>query len=431
MEQFERKLFSEIKKWIERKEIIAIKGPRQSGKTTLLKMIMQWLMEEKNVPRETILFLTFEDREKLEQFSTAPKEFISRYRADNQKRYYFLLDEAQYCQEIGQKLKLLYDLYDNVKFIITGSSSLELVNHTGKYLVGRMFSFELLPLSFEEMIEARDKQLAILYRNQKKEIDEFLFHGTMFETKKKDILIKNLSHYLEEYIIFGSYPEVIKAINEEEKAIILTNIFNTYLEKDILAFLHITDIVRFRKLVSLLSFIIAGLVSYEKITRECQTYYKEMMHLLDILEQTYIIQRLPPFHQNLVTELRKNPKIFFYDLGLRNYAVHNFNKMNMREDAGKLAENFVFMQFYRSFGTALSFWRTTAKAEVDLVIRTANDRIPVEVKFERMEKPAITKSFHSFLHTYQPKQALIVTKDFWAMKTIGKTQVLFAPIVYL
>jgi hypothetical protein len=134
----------------------------------------------------------------------------------------------------------------------------------------------------------------------------------------------------------------------------------------------------------------------------------------------------------LVTELRKNPKIYFFDYGLRNYAINNFNSLEIREDACRLAENFVLNEI--SFMTGekfyLNFWRTTAKAEVDFILSAINKLIPIEVKFEVLKKEKIGRSLHSFIKAYSPKFAIVVTKDFWGEKKVGKTKVKFVPICY-
>ncbi len=428
MEYFERNLLEEIKKWVDRREIIAIKGPRQSGKTTLLEMLKEWLIKEKGVDEEDIVFITFEDRELLEKFELDPKSFVRRFVGE--RKVYFMIDEAHYCRDIGQKLKLLYDLYKNIKFIITGSSSLEITSETARFLVGRLFSFELLPLNFHEFLKVRDKNLARIYIEKNRQIRKFIFEGKNFEIEEKDIFIKELLEHLNEYLVFGGYPEVVKAKSGEEKRIVIKNIFNTYIEKDVLAYLQITEVTRFRRLISILAFTSGNLISYEKLSSYCDTYFKNIVRLLDILQQTYIIKLLRPFHRNLVTELRKNPKVYFYDYGLRNYAINNFNDLELREDAGKLAENFILNQL-ETEELFINFWRTTAKAEVDFVLSDINRIIPIEVKFESFKKPKITRSFHSFLKNYKPKNALVVTKDFWGEKEIGKTKVKFVPIVYL
>ncbi|ODS37553.1 MAG: hypothetical protein A7315_13295 [Candidatus Altiarchaeales archaeon WOR_SM1_79] len=432
MEYIQRNLFEEIKKWIERREILIIKGPRQAGKTTLLEMLKNWLMNN-GVNSENIIFVTFEDIELRENFSANPKDFVKRFAVNENERYYFLIDEAHYCPDVGQKLKLLYDLNKNIKFIATGSSSLEITSETAKFLVGRMFSFELLPFNFHEYLSHKDENLSRIYLEGNKKVRDFLFFDNDLEIKetKEDIFIRELQKHLEEYLIFGGYPEVVKAKTDEEKNIILKNIFNTYLIKDVVSYLNITDTAKFRKLISMMSFSIGNLISYENLSRNCGSYFKEILKLIDILEQTYIVTLLRPFHKSMITELKKNPKVYFIDSGLRNYALNNFNSLDLRADAGALAENFVFNQINQIKGDyPLNFWRTTAKAEVDFVLNV-NGFIPIEVKFEAMKKPKITRSFRSFIENYKPKKALIVTKNLWASETIQETKVKFIPITYL
>ena len=431
-EYFKRELFEEIIKWIDRREIIAIKGPRQSGKTTLLEMLEKWLKKEKKIKGENIIYLSFEDRELLSGFSLDTISFIERY--INGEKSYFLIDEAHYCKDLGQKLKLIYDKFKNVKIIITGSSSLELTSETAKYLVGRVFSFELPPLNFHEFLLTKDEKLAKIYKERNEKLKNFIYKSKNFGIKKNfiDIHIKELFRHFEEYAIYGGYPAVIKAEKLEEKNIILKNIYNTYVEKDIINYLQITDIAKFRKFVSILSYTIGDVASYESMANEANSYFKEVLNLLDILQQTYIIKCLKPFSKNLVTELRKNPKFYFFDLGLRNYAINNFNKLEIRADKGKLAENFTLNQvFYsKSDDFNVNFWRTTAKAEVDIILSNVKEEIPVEIKFENIKKEGISRSFHSFIDNYEPKRGLIATKDYFGEMKAGNTKILFIPICY-
>jgi predicted AAA+ superfamily ATPase len=432
MKYYERLLLEEIKKYMERREIIAIKGPRQSGKTTLLKMLKDFLLK-KGVEEKNIIYLSFEDIETLEKFSLSPKEFIKSFIENENERYYFLIDEAQYCKELGKKLKLLYDSYENAKFIITGSSSLELTSETAKFLVGRLFSFELLPFNFFEFLNAKDKRIARIFAEKNEKIKQLILNEKDFEIPKEDIFVNEILRYFEKYVVFGGYPEVIKARKEEEKKIILKNIFNTYLEKDILSYLQITDVVKFKKLVSILSYLSGDLISFEKLTTETQSYFKEINFLLDVLQQTYVIKLLRPFHKNLITELKKNPKVYFFDFGLRNYAINNFNNLEIRSDSGKLVENFVLNEISAIVGEKmfLNYWRTIAKAEVDFVLSDGNKILPIEVKFESFKKEKIGKSLYSFIKNYSPKFAIVATKDFWGEKQVENTKVKFIPSCYL
>lgn len=424
MKYLERELLHEVQKWIHRREIIAIKGPRQSGKTTLLEMMKEWLINEKGVRPENIIFLTFEDRENLEKFEENAKEFIKLF-IEKSERYYFLLDEIHYVRDCGQKLKLLYDLFKNVKFIVTGSSSLELTGSTAKFLVGRLFSFELLPFNFYEFLLARDRRIAKVYRERNRSVGKLILHSKNFKVGK-DIFLPDLLKFLDEFLVFGGYPEVIKAKTEEEKRMVLKGIYNTYIEKDIINFLRIHETLKFKKLVALLSSLTGKMIKYENLTASCDSYYKEIINWINILEQTYIVKTIRPFHKSFVTELRKNPKVYFVDYGLRNYSIDNFSSISVRGDKGELAENFVLNQLSQ-YEMPINFWRTTAKAEVDFVMA---DKIPVEVKFEEMKREKISKSLYSFINAYSPRFAIVATKKFFGEKKINDTIVKFIPVVY-
>lgn len=427
MEYYYRTIFGEIIKWIDRREILAIKGPRQSGKTTLLKVLTDWLETENRIPKNRIVYLSFEDRELLDRFTLNPLDLISSYMIEDGK-YYFLIDEAQYCNELGQKLKLIYDKHENAKLIITGSSSLELTAQTGKFLVGRLFEFELLPMNFYEFLLAKDKRLAAAFLKESAKVKRLIEIEMPFNYKKKDVLIPELFIQLDEFIRFGGYPEVVKAKTEEEKIAVLRGIVNTYINKDIISYLHITDTIKFRKFVTLLAAYNGAMVNMSEISTQIGSYFKNTEKLFNILEQTYVINALRPYHKNLATEIRKNPKVYFVDTGLRNYLIDSTGSTDNRPDAGYLAENFVLNELKQY--AKMNFWRTTAKTEVDF-IATKKDTIPIGVKFSHFDKEQIEKSMYGFLGAYKPKNGMVITKNLWGRKAINGTNVQFIPICYI
>ena len=427
MEYLERKLFDELIKWMDRREIIAIKGPRQSGKTTLLRMLRERLILN-GTNKDRIVSLSFEDRELMAKFIEDPRGLIRRY-VDEQERSYFFIDEAHYCPDLGQKLKLAFDTFENVKFVITGSSSLELTSRTAGDLVGRLFSFELLPFDFEEYLSAKDNGLRREYSERSKQVREALMSGHDIEIPPQDMFSNELLRHLGDFLVFGGYPEVVKASSDEERRIIITNIYNTYIEKDILAYLQITDTQAFNRLVSLLAFMTGQMLSYENLAASSGSNYAHVRSMLDVLSQTYVVHILTPYHRNLATELRKSPKAYFYDTGLRSHGAKNFNGIDDREDIGHLAENHVHNALLRSFET-FNYWRTAGKAEVDFVVPVGDTIVPIEVKFQNLKGPEMTRSLHSFIDAYKPKHAVVVTKDLWAKREVGETTVYFIPIVY-
>jgi len=428
---FPRRLLTDLKKWIDRREIYAIKGPRQSGKTTLLKILQDYLVQERKVNPENIVFLTLEDREVLDKFSRSPKEFVRTLIMHKEnERFYFLIDEFQYLVEGGQKLKLLYDLFKNIKFIITGSSSLELAGKTGKFLVGRMFSFYLYQLSFEEFIGLKSKQLDNVYQERIKLIRDFIAKGKNFQIEV-DIFGDDFKKYFEEYALFGGYPEVAKTEDIETKRIILKNIYDTYITRDIIELLKITDITKFRIILGLLANQAGSLINYNNLATDSQAYFKQIKHYLSILEETFIISLLRPFFTNKATELKKNPKIYFIDTGFRNYILNNFNELFLRPDAGEIIENTVFTQLKINQLDNLKYWRTLAKAEIDFIVEIGNEIIPIEVKYSYLKAAKVSRGFRNFLLQYCPKRALVLTKGFWGELKIESSLVKFIPVWHL
>ena len=423
---FPREITKKLLKWLPRRECYAIRGPRQSGKTTLLKVLEDKLKKQ----GKNIVFLNFEDYDILEAFEKNPKEFIKSF-LTTRKKYFFLMDEYHYVKDGGKKLKLLYDTFENIKFIITGSSSLEISGAMAKFLVGRVFFFELLPFNFYEFLNAKDERLAKIYEKTHKQIVNFLSNNKDFKLKE-DIFLKELLRFLNEYAVFGGYPAVIKAKDKETKIEILKNIYNTYISKDIVEFLKFSDALKYRDVVKVLALSTGNLINYQEICSDTNTYYHELRKIISILLETYIISLIKPFCKNPRTEIKKIPKLYFFDLGLKNYIIENFNNLEIRQDRGEIAENLVFLALRRMFPEAsINYWRTIAKAEVDFVLRIKNEIIPIEVKFQNLEKPKISRSLRSFIETYKPKKVLVITKDLWAEKNLGKTKIKFIPIVYL
>jgi len=392
-----------------------------------LKMLKDFLINEKNIDEDHIIYLTFEDNEILYKFSENPKDFIRKYITDS-KRYYFLIDEAQYCKDLGKKLKLIYDLFENIKIIITGSSSLELKNETARHLVGRLLEFELYPLNFYEFLLYNDQKIARIYKEWNEKVINLLMNSSDFEIKKDvDIYINDLLKYLNEYIKFGGYPAIVTAESEKEKIFLLKNLVNTYLDKDVVSFLNIRDTIKFRRLITALASLNGSLINITQLANEINSYFKEIIDLLDILEQTYIIRRIRPFHKNLVTELKKENKIYFIDTGLRNYLINNFNDIEIRNDSGTLIENFILNELYR-YGK-INFWRTKNKAEVDFIFE-GKEIIPTEVKFSNIKRDILTRSLYYFIRNYNSRFSIVVTKNYWGERIINNSKIKYIPLVY-
>lgn len=393
-----RTLEKALKRHMDKREILAVVGPRQSGKTTLLKHIFEDL--------KRAIFLDFEDRQVLELFELDIKSFIDLY----VKNYdYLFIDEFQYAKDGGKQLKYIYDTH-KIKIVISGSSVSGLSIYSIKYLVGRIFVFTLHPFSFEEYLAYKEQ---ILYEN--------------IYTKRKlsrPIIDRILPHF-NEFCVYGGYPRVIATDNKEDKEIVLKNIYNTYFLKEIKEILNIKDDHKLSKLINALALQVGNIINYNELSDLTGFHHKDLLDHLNMLEKTFISVRSQPFYTNKRTELVKAPKIFFIDNGFRNVVVKDFQSIANRQDKSSLYENFIASEIIKA-GFDVKYWRTKSRAEVDFVIEKNGKPIPVEVKSE-LKRPKITKSFASFIERYKPKAKIIFSNSLFS----EKNKIKFRPIFYL
>jgi len=421
--------------WMDRPEFIAVKGPRQAGKTTLLKdIIKDKLINERDVDEEAIDIINFENRNLVDNFEDEPLNFI-KTRADEQfDKNYIFIDEYQYVDDGGQKLKLIHDeLHEDVKIIITGSNSLELSDDTARFMVGRMFSLYLSPLTFKEFLfEKDDSNIIGAYDLKNKKIKNFLFKRESVKTEQKQDTYPKIENFWEEYSTFGSYPAVVTAQKEKIKKNILQQIINTYIEKDIIRLLKQGEVKKFRNLLKLVSVQTGNLLNYEQVTSDLDIYFEKAKQLLSVMEETFLIKRIKPLHGNMTTELKKQPKVYFLDMGLRNFMTSNFSDLELRTNKGEIVESMVLNNLYynQKDKADILFWRTKAGAEVDFIIRKGSELYPIEVKYKKTKDLNVTKSILSFIKNYNPDRFLILTKGSWGQREVEGAKVLFAPVWY-
>jgi hypothetical protein len=402
----QRDLYAALLPFLKRKEVIAIHGPRQAGKTTFLAEIQKQMEKTK----KTVKFLTFENRSDLSMF----EKDIDDFKALAEGYDIVIIDEFQYAKEGGRKLKYLYDT-TGVKFIISGSSSLELTYQTGKYMTGRMIDFTLWPFSFHEALSYADPEI----------------YGLLIRKKSfGDTLNQRLRRYFEQYLLYGGYPAVVLAKTIGEKQKILESILESYLLRDIKTLLQLSTDDELIRLSRLLSAQAANLIEYNELGVSSGLNFNSLKKHLNILRETYVIDLLRPYYSNKRTELTKNPKVYFMDLGFRNLAINDFKPCDIRADIGALAENYVFSCLRRQ-SNALSpvrFWRTKSGAEVDFVLEQNGELLPIEVKYSA--KISIGKSLYSFIEKYRPKRAIIYTKGVSGKEKIKDCRVELVPIYY-
>lgn len=394
----ERDLEKEIDKYLKSKEILAIVGPRRCGKTTIVEAILE-------KQKGKINKISFDNLKTLRLFEEDTDAFID----ENVKGFDFVfIDEVQYSKDSGKKLKYIYDNHWT-KIIISGSSAVELSIQSLKYLVGRIFVFNLYPFSFKEFIRAREKNL-----------EKYLGRE-----KISDVILERLNKHLEEYILYGGYPRVVLSKSEEEKKKVLEEIFNTYLLKEIREILELSEDYKLVNLIKALSLQIGNIINYNELSNVTGFSFSELKKYLAILEKTFILKQVRPFFTNKRTEIVKSPKVYFFDLGFRNIAIGNFH--NERTDLGSIYENFVFSEIFTK-GYEPKYWNTKSNAEVDFILEKNGQRVPVEVKLNLHDKK-LTKSFRSFIEKYSPKEGHFISKKILGNLKERKINIEFIPFV--
>ena len=417
MEVLHRDLIDQLKKFINRKEIIVISGPRQAGKTTLMKSIGGSLSGNKK-------FINFEDAEIRKAFEESPLVFVKRFAGDG--RLTLFLDEVQKIDKGGEKLKLIFDEIKGVKIFASGSSSLEMRTNVLHALAGRALIFELFTFSFIEFLYSRDKGISKLFKERNEALKGFIASSTAI---LEPAFTNEFMAYWKEYVVFGGYPEVVKEQKDIEiKKKLLNDIFNLYIDKDVVSFFRIYNSNKFIDFSKAVAFNIGGMLMLSSLANDIHiTHYKAEKFLYALLN-TYVVAIVYPYYKNLLTEIRKTPKLYFLDMGLRNSVVGNLLEFDNRDDRGKLAENFVFRELL-TMGYKVKYWRTTGDAEMDFVIETNDGIVPIEVKLGGSK--ALGRSFYSFIEAYKPKRALVVTLDEFSKREINGTVVYSIPIFYL
>lgn len=408
----QRKIFSKIFKHLKKKEITIIIGPRQVGKTVMLKELQNALIVKNKVKIDSIFYFNLDivsDRALFEDQS----EFINFIKQRSQKqKIYLFIDEAQKVKNPGTFFKGVYDSDLNAKLILTGSSTLEIRSKIHESLTGRKRMFHLLPFVFSEILDYKKPQLAQLIRNKK--------------VNKYDQ--QNILKIFEDYCIWGGYPQVVLAKEVSEKQEYLKEIFSSYIEKDVIGFLRIENENNVIKLVKLLAGQIGNLINTSELSTLVATDRYTIDRYLNILTKTFITYSLLPFYINPRQEIIKANKIYFIDNGLRNLGLEKLSQpFSKREDKGNLLENIVLkellaLKYENNF--KIRFWRSKQKAEVDFIVEKGLDIIPVEVKSNLMNSK-LEQSLIGFIERYNPKKAFVINLGYTGIRKIKNTKVFF------
>ncbi len=350
----ERSLESQIKEIFFKGKAILLFGPRQVGKTTLIKKIVS----EIDVPIKW--FNGDEPDMRLALSNTTSTQFGAL--AGNAK--IVVIDEAQRIENIGLTLKLATDNFPNIQVIATGSSAFELANKINEPLTGRKYEFYLYPFSFQE-----------LFDNQ-----------GLIEEKR----------LLEHRLIYGSYPEVVNNLGNEKKGLILLT--DSYLYKDLLMYEGLKKSSLLHKLLVALALQLGNEVSYQNLGQVLGVDKNTVEKYIDLLEQVFVVFRLNAFSRNLRNELKKTKKVFFYDNGVRNAIIGNFQPIANRTDVGALWENYLIAErvkcfSYKQLYGGKYFWRTAQQQKIDYLEEKDGEIDTYEFKWSEKKIPKLPKSF--------------------------------------
>ena len=362
-----RTLENKLRQLLGSPKAIIVMGARQVGKSTLLHTLFDSL--------DDVIWMNGDDPDVQELFNQMTS---TRLKAIIGNKRFLVIDEAQRIQDIGMKLKLVTDQIPGVQAIATGSSSFELASKVNEPLTGRKREFRMFPLSFSEMVA----------------------HTNLLEE------MRMIPHRM----VFGYYPEVV--CNQGEEHIVLKELTNSYLYRDILSLDGIGKPEKLSKLLQALAYQIGNQVSYNEIGKLIGLDSKTVERYIDILEKSYIIFRLGSFSRNLRNELKSSRKIYFWDLGIRNAVIGNLSQVESRTDVGALWENYCIAErvkrLYYNDSISLSwFWRTQQQKEIDY-LEDENGQIHA-YEFKWSDHKSTTKCPIAFSAAYPSASYQVIT----------------------
>lgn len=386
-----RKILSSLEEHLSSDQMTVITGPRQVGKTYLMRFIKEKLEKE---GKKTI-WLNLDNDEDATKF-TSQAALISyiELQVGKEKTFVFL-DEIQRKENAGLFLKGIFDMGTPYKFIISGSGSLELKAKIPESMAGRKQIFVVDPISFEEFVNFKTN-----YQYEDKLKDFF-----SIEKGKAERL-------LSEYMMFGGYPRVVLAETASLKQGEMQEIYKSYIDKDIRDLLHLEKTEALTNLLKIIASQIGSLVNMAELSSTVDIDEKTIKHYLWYLEQTFVLKKVTPYYRNTRKEITKAPIYYFIDVGFRNWLLSLFGLAQIPTSvSGHLFENVIFNIFKFQFEltpTQIHFWRTRDLAEVDFVLEAGLEIVPIEAKYTKVRKLEITRSFRNFLLKYKPKKGYIV-----------------------
>ena len=390
-----RNVQEKLDRAMKKKEIIALIGSRQVGKTTLMNNLYKKLETKKKK------FISFENQKILSLFESNIDEFIEEYVKEQE---YLFIDEIQYSKTSGKHLKYIFDEY-KLKIIISGSSATDLSINSLSFLVGRVLVYEIYPFTFEEFLSYNDNTLISMYQR-----------GISKET------LSFLEIYFEEFLQYGGYPQIVKESLIEDKQDNLLNLVNSYLLKEIREILSFENSHEYEKLLEILSIKNGDILNKSNVAGDSGIKINKIDSMISILEKTYIINLLRPVQIQTIKELIKSPKLYFLDLGFRNAIMENFSKSNLRVDKGFIYETFILSEL-KKYGLSPKFYNYKNSSEVDFIIEKDGKSIAIEIK-SSINNSNIDKSYRTYIEKFEPDYFYILNEKYFEEQKIKETKVI-------
>ena len=436
-----RVLLPRVCSWLDREEIIVVRGPRRAGKTYLLYQVIEWLLR-RGVRPSDLRYFSLDDEDLRVWISEAPKRFIGSLFAGatpDRKRYVFL-DEFQKARNAPELIKLLHDAPTSIQFVLSGSSSLQVSEQVSESLLGRTISFLLYPLSFGEVLSPALAQHALVPEGALHDLQEglrgFLLepNGERFDALKEMYnaalpLLGDVDAQLGLYLLRGGYPR-LRTEEAESAFMLLREIRDSIIEKDILRDVRIAQIDAYRRTMGALAYVIGSLLNVSNLANDVAVSVPTLQRFLNILQQTYIIDLLPVYSTNRISSLKKARKVYFNDTGFRNLVAGTIDADLLSKEKGPIAENFVFVQLKKWVGYALNgfpelyFWRSRDKNEIDFIFQFRHNLLPIEVKW----KGKAHRGMITFLEKMGLPAGIVVSWDRMELEPRGDTTIFYVPL---
>ena len=390
-----RKIFQQLLVEKDSKKISILIGPRQVGKTTLLKEIY------KTTGGVFLNIDNLSDYEKASSYQNLLNSLKIQGYKENQKGFFYVfMDEFQKYGDLSIVMKNIYDQHDNIKIFASGSSSLLIKNNIQESLAGRKRILYIYPLDFEEFL---------LFKERSDLVEQIKNLKTIKKVKECSKLLPEVFLYWEEFVIFGGYPEVALCSKDQKKQA-LANIFDLYLKKDLVDFLDVQALPSAQQLVRQLAINNGCLANYSQYGARTGLDGKLVKNYIKILQETFLIMVLKPYFINKNKEISKAPKIYFLDNGVRNYFYNNFNNLNLRNDTGFLFEGFYLGELIKNGEDLenIKYFRSKNGVEVDLILDRVSEIVPIELKCKDQIKLRDFQGLLNFMNEYKIKESYLV-----------------------